>query len=193
VFGRRTPIAPDADEIGVRNNLAFELLRAGRQDLAVEQFDRVLEMNPDDLLARYNRAALRVALRRDDCQQDLALIVQHPQVETLVRNRPSTIDAFHHHVVFLIRQGKIQEALQTAKMCVRLADRAEAMQGESYYVLARVYALASKTDPALTRDALESLSQAYSFSPGRVRTWYLQEPAFADLRADHGLSPFEFR
>jgi serine/threonine protein kinase/Flp pilus assembly protein TadD len=192
-FGRRAPIAPDFDEITVRNGLAFALWGAGRSDLAVGQLDRVLEMNPDDLWARYDRATFRRGLRRADADRDFALVVQHPQVETLIRKLPSAISAFHQTATSLIRQGDAEEAVQTARRGVRLADRHGVMQAESYYVLARAYALAAKTDPALARDALESLGRAYEFSPGHAQSWYLRDPLFTDLRADHGLSPFEFR
>ncbi len=177
----------------MRSKLFEELVEVKRHQNALDQLERLLEMNPEDPMALYDRASLREALRGKDDDEDVALLVQHPQIEALIQLKPKAIQVFHKAVMSLIRQGKLDEAVQTARKAVRLSDRYQTMQFESYYALARAYALTAKTDRAIERDVLDSLRISYALSPRQARLWYLRDPLLAGVRADFGLSPFEAR
>jgi hypothetical protein len=109
----------------------------------------------------------------------------------VVRGTPEGFQLIYHSAMSLIRRGKLQEAIQVARTGVRIADRYEVKQVESYYVLARVYAIAAKSDPDFDRDALGCLSRAFQLSPRSIKNWYRGEPAFEDIRSKYGMSPFE--
>jgi len=189
--GRRQAVAIDPDELDVRIRLSYDLWADGRPELALEQSERILAMNPDDLMVRYNRAAETPC--REDADRDCVFIARHPQAERLVRERPSAVNVFHRATVSLIRQGEFREAVQTARTGARLAERVGTLGAESHFLLAKAYALTAKTDPALTRNTLDNLRLAYALSPGAVRSWYLCDPVFIGFHDEYGLAPFEPR
>ena len=87
----------------IHNNLGVTLTRQGKDQEALVQYTRALEINPRYADAHYNLATLLVRQRKD--QEAMAHFV-----ETL-RIRPDKVEAHNDLGVMLARQGKIQEAI----------------------------------------------------------------------------------
>jgi tetratricopeptide (TPR) repeat protein len=181
----------DADEILARTPGIAELLRlAGNHEQAIEQYDRVLELEPTHLLSRYLRAASAHALRRPDARRHYALVAEHPQVEALVRAHPTAMTAFHYTTRALASEGRWEEAVSVARRGLEVAERCGLKTAGSYYCLAQAYAAAAKFNRSFSRQALDSLDRAYALEPHNVPRWFAAEPLFDDLRAEYGPSPF---
>jgi serine/threonine protein kinase len=181
---------PDPDESVTRRTLALELFRAGRNQMALDEFGRVLDLNPDDLKSRYYRAWLNDRLHGDDPNGDMAFLVAHPLVGTWVRQFPPAIQAFHRTATALLRDGQAGPSVRVATTALDLSDQTGFGRFESRMVLARALAEASASDPSLRREAVERLYQAHALDPVRFPVCYQNEPSLATIRAELGADPF---
>jgi eukaryotic-like serine/threonine-protein kinase len=189
-FAQRPAIEPDPDEFVVRRTLASLFSRAKEHAMAIKEYDRALEIAPDDLLARLGRAFERAHLGRYDAEEDSALAVEHPQMESLVRESPAAVYAFPHAVTLLVRQGKTEQAIQTALKGARLADLVKRQQFETRAALARALASAAKADPRFRNQAVEQLRLAHGLDPHQFRPFYLNHGTLDEIRAELGSEPF---
>lgn len=165
--------------------LALKLGSLGHHDLARGEIDRVLELDPDDVRALFLRGMHRRRFEsRESADRDFARVVAHPRVEAYLRGFPKGLLAFDMTVSSLIRQGKAEDAIETATRGVKLADRFWCMQAELRYNLARAYALAAATDPGLRTRAARQLAEASRFGPGYVDARFLWEPLFDPIRSE---------
>jgi hypothetical protein len=165
----------------------------GHRRLALYEFDRALELEPDDVYSHYYRAVQRAYLGHPGADDDFARVVDHPQVEAAVGKDPVMLSAFYQTVAVRVRQGRAREALDVAERAVRLAQRNRSGESDAYFSLARAYAFAAKSDPALAPVAFRHLKHAYQTArnPERVQNWYIEDKDFDDLRADFGAALFE--
>ncbi len=85
-------VVADLDEPFVRNHLARTLSDAGKHEFALKQFEHVLEMNPDNLRARYGRAVQLNMLGRVEADEGICLgCPASSKLETLIREDPEAI------------------------------------------------------------------------------------------------------
>ncbi|GAC1465003.1 MAG: hypothetical protein NVSMB9_04230 [Isosphaeraceae bacterium] len=180
---RRVDPGPDDNELG--HFLARQLSHSGRPDLALAEIDRVLELDPDDIQALYVRGMLRShAGRTNEAEKDFARVVAHPQVEKFVMSYSRALHSFDQHLSALIRQRRVDEALETARRAAKLASlvNLDYLRAESQYNLARAFALASKTDPSLRMQVAHHLAEAAGIDPAYVRQRGWKEPVFETMR-----------
>lgn len=179
----------DPDGVLVRHEMGMLLWERGHNEAALTEFDRVLEMDPDQLLARYGRASLLQILNREGADREFAAVVAHPNVERLLAKDPRYFFAFFRTVSSLIDKGKPDEAVSTAKRGLEMSDRLGKMQAESHFVLARAFAAAAESDSSYDKDAVREFEAAYRYDPKHVLDW-IKGPALRGTRARFG--PFSF-
>src|SRR6185437_15731153 len=90
----RQVLAADPDDDDMRTALALQLQTTGHPASALAEFDKVLEINPDHLRARYLRGGMLYALRRADAEVDLTYLLEHPRFEELLRESDQALRAF---------------------------------------------------------------------------------------------------
>jgi tetratricopeptide (TPR) repeat protein len=180
----RRVLVADPGDIAARSLLAARLQTAGYFDAALEEFDDVLEMNPDYLPARYSRAVLLRELQRDEAEREFSSLVEHPYLEALLREAPLTIRIFHHNSSDHLLHGRLQEAERVAKQGLANAVRLKKLRAESHYALARVYAVGAINRPDWFPPAVDHLQAAYQEFPKATRIWLDRDPLLDTQRAD---------
>jgi hypothetical protein len=177
-------LVADSGDIDVRFLLATRLRKERYFDAALEEFDNVLELNPDHLSARYNRALLLREIHRDEAEREFSFLMEHPYLENLLRENPFAIKIFHHNSEDHLRHGRLQEAEQVAKQGLAHAVRLKKMRLESHYALARVYAVGAKNRPDWFPLAVAHLQAAYQDKPKAIRNALDQDPLLGTQRAN---------
>lgn len=149
-------LAIDPDDIEARTALASQLMSRGRIDRALAECDRILELCPDSLWARYARGSMRRA-QHDiaGAREDFALFLENKRLEEFLREYPPAISAFHTMAAFLVADytkllwradgAPLARAVDLARLGLRFADQLGAEQAESHYALARCLVIAAYT------------------------------------------------
>lgn len=167
------------EDTDVRTLLAWRLERNGRRADALAELDRVLEVSPRHLRARFQRGRLLLALgRRYEGAREYLTVIRDPRIEELLLD-PSVIRAFHVVASDFLDQGKTAEALEVARQGLDHANRLRDFRAESDYALGRVYAVASRIDPGLEAVALSYFRRACHRSPTCL-VWISRDPLIAD-------------
>ena len=199
----RQAIAADASDFEARAILPFGLVRDGRVEDAVYQYDQILESNPEDLTSRCEKAAV---LRRVDpkrANEAFGDLIDRPRFEEVFNHQPLAIRAFHHFATDLLSQGKVEQALDVANRSLAHVLRNRALQtetiiarsdafgpvllapqGETYYLLARIHAVACRTDRRRIDQVVDSLDRAFICDPSFRTVWFAKDRLFDDLREE---------
>jgi serine/threonine protein kinase/Tfp pilus assembly protein PilF len=166
--------------VRVRTGWAYGFAVAKRlPDRALEAFEGVLALDPDEPQALYGRGMLLMQMGRTDD----ALVCFNRVVEVA----PRMPEGRRYRAILLARAGKFAPAAEDVNWCLRECPE----DGAAYYAAACVAALASESyaDPAASRQAadqaLEFLKKAVAKGYGRA-----QAPEDPDLKAVHGRSDF---
>ena len=183
----------DPGESYLRWSLGELLQGAGRHDLALGEFSRALQLDPDNFRARYFRALrLSVLHRNEAADADFELLAAHPRLDAYIQRSPEMVYILHRLSQLRSRQGRDREAVESAQRALQLSRRNHVLETDSSYNLAKVYASAARSDPSLAAAALEHLKAAYRNAPEsareRVLTWFSRVDAFDDLRAEFGVN-----
>ncbi len=185
--------------------LAAGLAFDGEPEDAVAEFDRVLRADPAHLRARYQRAAQVHRLDPRRAIAEYAAIIEEPRFEELFREEPLAIRAFHHVATALLLAGKLDEARAVAERALAHANRsgsfrdevvfarqnatdpvAYSARGESHYLLARVHAVAARTDRDRLRPAVESLGRCFAIHEKFQKEWFAKDRLFDGVRDEIG-------
>jgi serine/threonine protein kinase/Flp pilus assembly protein TadD len=175
-------LTADPEDVDLRTALAEHLRVTGHPDLALAEFDKVLEINPDHLRARCLRGGLLYALRRVEADGDLSYLLEHPRFDELIQQDDKALLAFHYDSWALLSKGEVEKALLVAGRGLAYANLFKRMQGKSHYVLARINAASARSNPERLEQAVTHLWSAFEFHPDYLRKWYGQDPLFDDQR-----------
>jgi tetratricopeptide (TPR) repeat protein len=178
----RRDLATNPGDVEVRLSVASQLRIAGHHEAALKELDTVLEINPDHLLARFNRAMMLRALHREGAASDFAFLVDHPQLENLLRYNRYALRVFQHNSWDLLRQGRLQEAERVALLGLEQARRRKFLQEEAHYALARVYAVGARTHSGWSPLAITHLQAALRNKS--IQKWFDRDPVLAEQRSD---------
>ena len=155
-------------------------------DAALAEFDKVLEINPDHLRARYFRGGLLYRSHPSEAEIDLSYLLEHPRFEELLRESDKFLHAFYYDTWALLQKGAVDQALQVAQRGLSLAYqlKSKEMQAELHYALARVYAVAAKSDPKQFQQAVENLGIAFRHHDKYREQWFPDDPFFEGRRKE---------
>jgi tetratricopeptide (TPR) repeat protein len=148
----RSPIDPD--EIRIHTDFAYELRRDDQYELALAEYDRVIEADPDHLFARMSRAAALTHSQRDRARAEYARLFEHPLLERLVAEYPLTIHVSHWAVAHHVDLGNAPEAVRVARRGLEMVGRLHAARpkehatglAEAHLLLALALAAADPSD-----------------------------------------------
>jgi tetratricopeptide (TPR) repeat protein len=206
-LGRRL-LAADPEDVDLRTALASELQQAGRTEAALAEYDKILEINPDNLRARYQRGMLLYKMHRAEAERDLSYLLEHPRFEELLRESVRTLHAFSYHSTVLLEQGQADKALEVAlrsldyvRRCrdreargdlqdasARAGDRSEFLgdlkeiQGDLHYVAARACAATADRDPQRLQQAAGHLYICSGYKPKYLNLWFNRDRTFDGQR-----------
>jgi serine/threonine protein kinase/tetratricopeptide (TPR) repeat protein len=180
----RRLLSMDPEDGDLRTELALQLLQKGHPESALAEFDRVLATNPEHLKARYLRGGLLSARHRDEADDDLSFLLTHPRFEELRRQYSQALNAFSYDSSALLRRGDVEGALRVAAHGLQYAHRikAQMLQGELHYDLARAHAVAAKSDPARLQLAVDHLGHAAEFHTMDLKWRFGKDHYFDDQR-----------
>ena len=174
----------DPDLTLARAGLAKELLWRRQDELALEQFEKVLAAEPDKIDAHWGRAVALGRLNRDGSIQEYARVVEHPQVEAWTRKFPTAVYAFEYVATQMIDNQQVISAIETAKRGSAFGDLYKKDQARLHFVLARAYAHASRDDSSFTRLVWDELRKAKSFGDEKLATWLASDPVLEPYRIE---------
>jgi tetratricopeptide (TPR) repeat protein len=177
-------VAPE--ELDARTVLATEIYDAGDRELAAAEFGKVLLVDPDHLAARFTRAIRAVKDHDfDQAQRDLEVVLCHPDLLEYLRSKP--LPRLHQLLELAnisLDCGRVEEAQKLARRALDLAIelKLDLGCGVSHYMLARVHAVAGRTDPQAITEAAKQLSRAFLAHPV-YREGYQRDRRFDPVRA----------
>ena len=200
----RQILSIDPADHETRAVLTAGLASGGRSAEAVAEFDRVLEVNPDHLRARYQRATeLYYKDDRAAAIPEFASLIDHPRFEELYSEQPTAIRAYHRVATDLLERGKIAEALEIANRGLADANRARSLsdetifarrkasnqadvspRGESYYLLACIHAAAAERDREHLGRAVDYLDRAFAITAEFRKSWFATDRRFDKMRGE---------
>ncbi len=184
-----------------RMQLASGLEMSNRSAEAIDQYDQVLDSNPTHLRARYERA---VQNRHNDYTgtiAEFATLIEHPLFEETFREQPDMIRVYHHVATDLMKRGKLAEAEAVAQRSLTAINQSSSLrdlskkirygevlelapQAETYYLLARINAVAAKTDSSRLSTAVRYLRDAFSIQPTLRANWFAIDSFFEANRVN---------
>jgi eukaryotic-like serine/threonine-protein kinase len=184
-------LTADPEDVDLRTVLASQLLEMDRSDMALAEFDKILEINPDHLRGRYFRGGLLHKSHPGEAKVDLSYLREHPRFEELLRESDLALRAFYYETWALLQEGEADQALQVALCGLENACRLKnkEIEYELHYALARVYAVAAKSDPKLIQQTADHLIIAFHQQPPKDKEWdlrqkFLGDPVFVGWRTE---------
>jgi serine/threonine protein kinase/Flp pilus assembly protein TadD len=179
-------LTADPEDVDLRTAFALQLQASGRSEAALAEYDKILEINPEHLRTRYSRGMLLYNLFRDEADDDFSYLLEHPRFEELVRESNETLHAFFYESWALLQKGEADRALQVALRGLADAHRVKniRIEAELHYALARVYAVAAKSDPKQVQPAAHHLSIASDHHSKYRRQWFEDDPFFEGVRKE---------
>jgi serine/threonine protein kinase len=178
----RQVLEVDPRDLDIRLRIAARLRDVGYLDAALEEFNLILEMNPDHLPARFHRAVLLRKMRRAEAESDFSFLLAHPRFEDLLRETSYAIRIFHYNSWDHLRHQRYDEAERVAKQGLAVADRLGEFQGESHYALAQVYAVGARKHPDWFPCAIAHFQVA--FRGKTIRHWFDRDSLLDAQRAN---------
>ncbi len=156
-------LAADPEDVDLRTDLALQLFHGGQLDAALEELDKILEINPDNLRARYLRGGILYKRHRDDAERDFSYLLEHPRFEEWLREFPETLNAFYYDSWALLQKGETDKAVRVALRGLEYARHSQnkEIQCAMHYALARAFAVASKFDPEQVQKAAAHMYLAF--------------------------------
>ena len=179
-------LTADPEDLDLRTALAMQLQEEHRPNAALAGYDTILEINPDHLRARYSRGMLLYDLGRDEADADLLYLLEHPRFEELLRESENTLHAFYYASWALLQKGQVDRALQVTLNGLADAHRFKnvGIEAELHYALARVYAVAAKSDLKHLQQAAYHLGKASDHHKKYLRQWFENDPLFEGVRKE---------
>jgi eukaryotic-like serine/threonine-protein kinase len=177
-------LTADPEDVDVRTALASSLLEGGQPEAALIELDKVLEINPDHLRARYLRGGLLYKMHRDDADSDLSYLLDHPRFGELLRESNLTLFAFYYDSWALLQKGETDKAVRVALRGLEYARRARSaeIQGGLHYALARAFAVAARSVPGQLEKAAAHLYLASDYDRMYLKQRFKYDPVFEGQR-----------
>ncbi len=178
----------------LRFNLAHELLNqppefldGDSRGLAIFELDRVLQVQPNNLVVRFYRGELLRGTDSAKANQDFALVLRSPYFESLLTDQSTRhiIVASEHVVQSLVHDGSAREAVFTALRGVKFARDAGFREFQANVVLAQAYGAQARDEPSYWPSVVESLRSAARLNPKACAEEY-RAPEFAAVRTRLG-------
>src|SRR5262249_17992014 len=156
---------------------------SGYDDEALTELNRVVELAPEHLRARFDRALLLRKMRRDgQGHDDFAYIMQHPRFEEFLQEADTADCVYQFHALNLLQLKRVDQALRVATEGLARAQRTGKFCAESHYVLACAYAVASRNEPDYLSNAMTHLDQAVDRYPA-FEQLFRRDSRFNGMRA----------
>jgi tetratricopeptide (TPR) repeat protein len=191
----------DPRDHDTRAVLAAAIAMQGRTAEAISEYDRVLEADPEHLRARFQRAVRLKRLDPERAIAEFATLIQHPRFEELFREDPKALRAFHYLATDLMERGKVTEGMEIADRALAQIDRSRSLRdetirarhnagnridlfprGETYYLLARLHAVAAQNDRGELDRAVACLARAFAISEAFRDDWFANDHIFDGWR-----------
>jgi serine/threonine protein kinase/predicted Zn-dependent protease len=167
----------------VRDDLGLFLARSGREWEALDELSKVVEADPEHLLARYHRVLVLISLKRDEADDELDYIFAHPRLEELLRVDPLAVQLFRLASDRALRQGRHAAARELAARGLDYARQLKVFEGDLHYDLARACAAETPTHRERLAEAVDHLGQARRLlPPGRLDAMFENDRVFDDVR-----------
>jgi tetratricopeptide (TPR) repeat protein len=172
----------DYDELDARAVLATTIHEAGKIETAAVELEKILALEPDYLYARLMRGLQAIETRRfEEARTDLKAVLNHSRLLELLHKEPGLILTLHDVSRRYARHGLIDEAIEIAEDALSYANLLKQHQGRSNYMLARVYALAAKSDPCCIPLVAQQLQFAF-IAHSTFKKWYESDANFHAVR-----------
>jgi tetratricopeptide (TPR) repeat protein len=152
-------LSADPEDVDLRVALASQLETDGRRQEALAEYNKILEINPDHLRARYLRATLLYTKHQGTAHSDYAYLLDHPRYPEVVGETTVMLYAFFGDSAELLQRGAAERALAVAQRGLSYARRFNdpEMQGRMHYALACAYAMGARTSPEQLQQAATHL------------------------------------
>jgi hypothetical protein len=159
------------------------------------EFDKVLEINPDHLRARYLRGGLLYEMGRKEAEVDFSYLLDHPRLGELLRESDRTLHAFAYSSWLRLKRGETDKAILVALRGLEFARQAgnKSIQGELHYALARGYVAATRSVPERLQNAAAHLYLASNYRSKMLLSYFTNDTIFDDYRDAIELQIHELR
>ncbi|WP_152052844.1 protein kinase domain-containing protein [Tautonia marina] len=175
----------DLTEIGLRASVARSLLNEGRTQDAIDQFSRILAVEPAHVYSRFCRAiGLQRAWRSAEAIEDYRIAVDDPNFDSFLQQQPTALIAYVLLSAEQFRQGHSEEAIRLATIASDYAGEFGHYRGEGHYARARAFAAAADDDLTYLSKAADELALARTYSPGFIERIFYSDTAFDGKRAE---------
>ncbi|GAC1345785.1 MAG: hypothetical protein NVSMB14_08990 [Isosphaeraceae bacterium] len=169
-------------DIEARYRLVLWLFDKGRNQEALDEVEKILGYEPDNVRALDARATLLRKSDPDRAVRDFQRVIAHPRFEELVQEKGEGIRVYHKLSRTLVRIGRTDEAESIARRGLALAERYEDLRGESHYALALTLAHPTRTRQSRLKEAAEELKLAGDYQDVLLTKWFMEDAMFNDVR-----------
>jgi tetratricopeptide (TPR) repeat protein len=177
--GEPTPFTNGLDNLNSRFALAYQAQLAGLSQRAMDGYSLVIEQQPANLRARFNRAVLlQEASRMEEAREEYRFVVDHPDFSFFVQEEPNTLISTAVLSAYAARAADYDTSIYLAEEARRLAKRTGVYLGEASYALARAHGAASSADPSHIGPAVDALLEAGHEDPNYIKLRFAQDPMF---------------
>ncbi|QDV36029.1 serine/threonine-protein kinase [Tautonia plasticadhaerens] len=173
------------DDLNTRFALANQAQIAGEYQWAMDGYCLIIQEQPANLRARYNRAVLlQQTGRMNEAHEEYRFVVDHPDFDAFVLQEPSTLVSTAVLSGQAAREADYDSSIYLAEEAARLANRTGHYLGEASYALARAHAVASSADPSHLGPAVDALLQAGRQDPDFIGSRFARDPMFDGRHAE---------
>jgi tetratricopeptide (TPR) repeat protein len=199
----RKILKDDPRDLTTRSFLAGMIASDNRPAEAIAEYERVLDVAPEHLLARLQLAEQLRQIEPAVAVAEFSKLIENPRFEEIFPLQPAAIRAFHFVATDLMKQGRIAEALEVAQRSLVHVNRSRSLRnetfqahsqagsefslfadGETYYLIARIHAAAVAQDHKRLGAVLDNLERAFAIHPKFRNVWFAKDRRFDGLRAE---------
>ncbi len=181
---RAAQVEINPDEINFRGEIAVRVRRAGRGDLALGEFTKILYLDPSNLPARVYRSLCEIeASQFDEASRDLDAVFKHPGLLAYLTRDPALAGSFLHVSDAYLRANRAYESRVIARRALDLAISLKLKRGRFHYTLARAHAFAARTDPRQLKPAARQLRYAFLANRDIYKQGYERDVLFDPIRS----------
>lgn len=170
----------DPADVNLRFWRASQLMDDRDYEGAFEEWSSLLELSPDHLRARFNRAvAAQWTDRTEIAMEDYDRLLEEPHFDTLLSESREALALYSVVSAGRLRAGDVELGVELAEQ--GLARTLELGRGpaEAFYALARAFAVAARRDASHLATAANYLREA-----ARIDTRFLTDRAASDPLLD---------
>ena len=192
----RQVVENDPGDHDTRTILAAMIASGDRATESIPEYERALDADPEHLRARYQRALQLKRLDPVGTISEYSALIDHPRFEELFREEPAALRVLHYVATDLMKRGKVAEAIEIADRALAHVNRSRSLRdetilarhdpgnrldlfprGETYYLLARLHAVAARKDRNELDRAVACLERSFAIN-GEFRGWFENDRLF---------------